>query len=68
MGSIMNYTVIKKLPSVEEIVQEFPLSFAGHERIRKDRQEIKAILDGTDNRFLMIVGPCSAWPKAAVLE
>ena len=64
----MNYTVIKKLPSVEEIVQEFPLSFAGHERIRKDRQEIKAILDGTDNRFLMIVGPCSAWPKAAVLE
>lgn len=64
----MNYTVIKKLPPVEEIIQAFPLSFSAHERIMQDRQDIKAILEGRDKRFLMIIGPCSAWPIDAVLE
>lgn len=64
----MNYTVIKKLPPVEEIIQEFPLSVNALKRIQQDRQEVKAILEGTDKRFLMIIGPCSAWPKEAVLE
>ena len=64
----MNYTVIKKRPPVDEIIQALPLSFAAHERIMQDRREIKAILEGRDQRLLMIVGPCSAWPKAAVLE
>src|SRR3990167_10886258 len=26
------------------------------------------ILEGKDDRLLMIVGPCSAWPQPAVLE
>lgn len=63
----MSYTVIKKLPSVEDIIQAFPLSSAAHQQIMHDRQEIKAILEGTDQRLLIIVGPCSAWPKDAVL-
>lgn len=64
----MNYTFIKKLPPVEEIIQEFPLSVHALKRIQQDRQEVKAILEGSDKRFLMIIGPCSAWPKEAVLE
>ena len=64
----MNYTVLKKLPAVEEIIRAFPLSVSAQDRIIKDRQDIKAILEGKDKRFLMIVGPCSAWPKDAVLE
>jgi 3-deoxy-7-phosphoheptulonate synthase len=63
----MNYTRIKKLPSVESIIQQYPLSDAGHEKIMHDRREIKHILEGKDDRLLMIVGPCSAWPKEAVL-
>ena len=31
-------------------------------------QEVKDILAGKDRRLLIIVGPCSAWPKPAVLE
>lgn len=38
------------------------------ERIDRDRQEIRDILDGKDRRLLVIVGPCSAWPEAAVFE
>lgn len=64
----MSYTIIKKLPSVGEIIQSFPLSFEGHEKILQDRREINHILEGKDKRLLMIIGPCSAWPKEAVLE
>jgi len=34
----------------------------------QDRQEVKNILAGQDSRYLIIVGPCSAWPKPAVLN
>ncbi|WP_419420792.1 3-deoxy-7-phosphoheptulonate synthase [Legionella sp. D16C41] len=63
----MSYTVIKKLPTPEEIVKAFPLTSAAQEKIKRNREEIKAILSGQDKRLLMIVGPCSAWPKEAVL-
>ncbi|MCC2667257.1 MAG: aroF [Gammaproteobacteria bacterium] len=64
----MNYTIIKKLPSAEEVIQSIPLSIKAHKKILKDRQEINDILEGKDKRLLIIVGPCSAWPKEAVLE
>ena len=64
----MSYIPIKKLPSVEEIIQRYPLSDAGHEKIMHNRREIKHILEGKDDRLLMIVGPCSAWPDEAVFE
>lgn len=64
----MNYAIIKKLPSADDIIKEMPLSRKGYEQILRDQQEVKNILEGVDPRYLMIVGPCSAWPKAAVLE
>ena len=64
----MNITIIKKIPTAEEIIQLYPLSEAGHERIVKDRQAVRDILSGKDKRLLFIVGPCSAWPSEAVME
>jgi len=64
----MDYEIIKKLPTAEEIIQKFPLPVEGHEQIAKDRQEVKDILAGRDNRLLLIVGPCSAWPYDPVVE
>ncbi|MFT3742094.1 MAG: 3-deoxy-7-phosphoheptulonate synthase [Gammaproteobacteria bacterium] len=63
----MNYTIIKKLPPVEEILRTMPLSPAGYARIEADKEDVKNIIAGRDPRLLMIVGPCSAWPKPAVL-
>lgn len=63
----MNYAIIKKLPPVDEIIQAIPLSNEGYQQIAQHREEVKAILEGSDSRLLMIVGPCSAWPKEAVL-
>lgn len=64
----MSYTIIKKLPSAEEIIQANPLFQAGYQQITRDREEIKNILAGRDPRLLIVVGPCSAWPKSAVIE
>ena len=64
----MNYTRITKLPSVENLVNLYPLSSSGKQKIQQDREEIKQIIAGKDQRLLIIVGPCSAWPKSAVLE
>lgn len=64
----MDMTTIKKLPTAEEIIQEIPLSDAGHEQVVRDRQEVKNILSGKDDRLLLIVGPCSAWPYDPVVE
>lgn len=59
---------IKKLPPIEDIINEFPLSEAAEARVEENRTEIKDILAGRDDRLMMIVGPCSAWPSPAVLE
>ena len=64
----MNYQPIKKLPSIEKMIQLYPLSTAGQKQIMFDRLEIKNILEGKDPRLLIIIGPCSAWPNHAVLE
>ena len=64
----MSYKIIKKLPTADEIISQIPLSDIGYKSIIQHRNEIKDILAGRDNRLLLIVGPCSAWPYDAVLE
>jgi 3-deoxy-7-phosphoheptulonate synthase len=64
----MSYTIIKKLPLPEEIIQSIPLSMQGYRKIERDREAVKKILQNKDDRLLVIVGPCSAWPNEAVIE
>lgn len=64
----MNFTTIKKLPPMEEIIKQFPLSEAAQAAVLDSRKEIEGILQGKDPRLIIIVGPCSAWPREAVLE
>lgn len=59
---------MKKLPTAAELTQRHPLSELARQRVRQDREEVRAILDGRDARLLMIVGPCSAWPDEAVVR
>jgi len=64
----MNFNIRKKVPDGEEIINSFPLSDAARAKILHDRQEINNIISGKDNRLIVIVGPCSAWPSEAVLK
>jgi 3-deoxy-7-phosphoheptulonate synthase len=64
----MGYRIVKKIPTADEIIAAFPLSDEGYLSIDKHRLEIEAILSGKDQRLIVVVGPCSAWPDTAVLE
>ncbi|MDF3055566.1 MAG: aroF [Gammaproteobacteria bacterium] len=64
----MNYAIIKKLPTSDELIDSIPLSDQGYHQIAVDRKDVKNIIEGHDSRLLIVAGPCSAWPKKAVLS
>lgn len=58
----------RKLPIPQEVKKEFPLT-EHMMQVKAERDEqIKAIFDGRSDRFLLIIGPCSADHKEPVLE
>ena len=59
---------VKRLPTADALIERFPLSPEATARVEEDREQVRAILAGTDERLLLVVGPCSAWPDEAVLE
>jgi len=67
-GIIMGMEFIKKIPTPEEIFEELP--FPGHIRDIKQKRDrdIKRIFENKDERFLLIIGPCSADNADSVCE
>ena len=64
----MSFEFIRKLPTPDEIKEQFPLS-AQLQELKKNRdEEIKKVFTGESNKFLVIVGPCSADNEDAVCE
>ncbi len=64
----MDLTFNQRLPSPEEIINEQPIS-EEHRAVKATRDaEISKILTGEDDRFLVIVGPCSAHREDSVCE
>lgn len=64
----MSFTFIKKLPSPEEIRQEYGLSEAST-RTKKERDKmVSDIITGASDKFLVIIGPCSADNEDAVCD
>ncbi len=64
----MQMQFIRKLPSPQELKEQFPLT-EDVKKIKESRDnEIKRIFEGKDSRFLLIIGPCSADNEEAVLD
>ncbi len=64
----MSMEFIRKLPIPQDIKEQFPLS-EDIKSIKASRdEEIAKIFKGEDDRFLLIIGPCSADREDAVLE
>ena len=59
---------IRKLPEPMEIKQEIPLKEEFRKLKEKRDQEIADIMTGKGDRFLLIIGPCSADNEPAVLD
>jgi 3-deoxy-7-phosphoheptulonate synthase len=56
----MSFTYLNQLPSPEDIRKEYSLS-AKYQAVKAERDAtIRKVLTGEDDRFLVIIGPCSA--------
>lgn len=64
----MGFEYINQMPTPSEMKQQFPLIEALRAKKRERDEEINRILRGADERFLVIIGPCSADREDAVLE
>ena len=64
----MSMKLIKRVPTGDEIKELYPLS-AELKKIKAARDgEIRKVFTGEDNRFLFIIGPCSADNEEAVCD
>jgi 3-deoxy-7-phosphoheptulonate synthase len=64
----MSFNLIQQIPSPAEIFEMLPLSQKGKElKAERDRM-IKAVFEGKDDRFIVIIGPCSADNETAVID
>ncbi len=64
----MSFTFLRELPSPQSIRETYPLSAKMTAHKAKRDAEISAVLRGEDNRFLLIIGPCSADREDAVCD
>mgnify|MGYP002854262627 CR=1 FL=1 len=64
----MSFEFVKQLPTPQEIKEEYPLSKECIELKKKRDQEIANIFTGKSDKFIAIIGPCSADSEDAVLD
>ena len=64
----MSFEFIKKLPTPAEIKEEYPLPEA-LKRIKDERDsQIREVITGKSDKFLVIIGPCSADNEDSVCD
>lgn len=58
----------RKLPIPQDVKKELPLTDAMSQIKARRDEEIKKVFDGRSDKFILIIGPCSADHKEPVLE
>ncbi len=64
----MQMEFIRKLPSPQELMQDYPLGAEAFAAKTTRDKEIRDIISGSDDRFILVIGPCSADNEDAVLD
>lgn len=65
---IMNMNFIGKLPIPQEIKKQYPIT-PDLEAIKAERdEEIKKVFTGESDKFILVIGPCSADREDSVLD
>jgi 3-deoxy-7-phosphoheptulonate synthase len=59
---------IKELSTPEEVMREIPRTLTATRIVMAARNAIHAILHGTDDRLLVVVGPCSVHDPVAAVD
>lgn len=63
-----NEALTLRLPSSLQLKQQLPLTSALSQQVANHRQAVRTILNGEDQRLLLIVGPCSIHDPKSALE
>ena len=64
----MNMEFYRKLPIPKDIKEQFPLSKDSEKALSERVSEINKIFSGENDKFALIIGPCSADREDAVLD
>ena len=64
----MSFTFLKELPTPQQIKEQYALSEESIQLKAKRDREVSDVLTGEDDRFLVIIGPCSADNEEAVCD
>lgn len=64
----MNMEFRRKLPIPKEVKEMYPISEELAKIKEKRDNEIKAVFSGKSDKFILVIGPCSADSEAPVLE
>lgn len=64
----MSMILRKELPLPQALKEEYPISKAQAEAKKKRDAEIKQVFTGESDKFIVVIGPCSADDETAVLE
>lgn len=64
----MNMEFRRKLPIPKDIKEMFPISEKYSAMKEEKDKEIKAVLDGGSDKFILLIGPCSADNEEAVID
>ncbi|MEG0034851.1 MAG: 3-deoxy-7-phosphoheptulonate synthase, partial [Bacilli bacterium] len=64
----MGYKNIRKIMDADEIIKLLPLPEELRKIKEKRDEEIRNVFNGTSDKFIVIIGPCSADNEEAVCE
>jgi 3-deoxy-7-phosphoheptulonate synthase len=64
----LRITGTKEIQTPESLMQELPLTEQAASTVTATRQQIYDVLDGKDDRLVVIIGPCSIHDTRAALE
>jgi 3-deoxy-7-phosphoheptulonate synthase len=64
----LNIAAVQTLITPAQLKNELPLSDAARKIVLEGRQTVRNILDGSDNRLFVVVGPCSIHDPVAAHE
>ena len=64
----MNMEFYRKLPIPKDIKEQFPLSKESEKALKCHQEEINNVFSGKSDKFILVIGPCSADREDAVLD
>ena len=64
----MNMNFIRKLPTPKEIKEMYPVDASLQEIKAKNDEEIRKVFEGKSDKFILVIGPCSADKEESVID